>query len=381
MTDVQSRILPRPLPKPSGCWPGFWVGIGGALLTALFAMMLLPGLTMVDYQRQLEARANAALKVEGMGWARVVMDGQRATLSGAAPTDDAQKRAAAIVLTSSGAGGDYAGGVTRVINSSIVGSAVSPYTWSIRRTANGVQLAGHVPNEAARARLRQSARQLFSVDAEDIMRTAPGEPGGEWARVAELGIDAVAKLRRGEARLVNQRLLIIGEGTQDAVAQIRARASMGPAPGYELRADVSVEGQGLAIPELKGVDLTNATPEACTQAFGRLMDAKVINFALNQDTIEARSYPLLDNLVSVAVRCDTARIEVSGHTDATGDAGANLELSQRRANAVRRYLIDRGVLDSRIVAQGFGAARPIASNAAADGQARNRRIEFRVAAP
>lgn len=368
-------------PRLQGCWPGFWIGLAGAALTSLLFMLVVPGFTMADLQSKLQRQAQAALAAQGFDWARVEMDGQRATLSGAAPSQVAKDRAFGVVLASSGPGGDYAGGVTRVVNDIIVGAPISPYTWSARRTAAGVRLSGHVPSESIKAALLQRARQIFNANPEDALRISPGAPAGDWQRVATAGIESVAKLRRGEARLVDGRLIIIGEGPQASVDELRARSSMGVTPGFEVRLDVTVEGQGLAAPELAGIDLNNATPEICTAAFGRLMQTSVINFALNSDAIEASSEALLNNLISVAVRCDSARIEVSGHTDSSGDQAANFELSQRRANSVRRYLVERGVLEDRIVAQGFGATRPVATNATIQGQAQNRRIEFKVVSP
>jgi OOP family OmpA-OmpF porin len=68
---------------------------------------------------------------------------------------------------------------------------------------------------------------------------------------------------------------------------------------------------------------------------------------------------------------------VEGHTSSTGTRVFNLGLSWARAAAVREYLITRGVTPDRLVARGYGPDRPIASNATAEGQARNRRVELR----
>ena len=94
--------------------------------------------------------------------------------------------------------------------------------------------------------------------------------------------------------------------------------------------------------------------------------------------IDQESRRLLDNLVSVALRCDRFMIEIAGHTDNVGARAANLDLSLRRAEAVRAYLAGQGVARDRLRAQGYGPDRPRASNATAVGQAANRRIEFTV---
>jgi outer membrane protein OmpA-like peptidoglycan-associated protein len=71
-------------------------------------------------------------------------------------------------------------------------------------------------------------------------------------------------------------------------------------------------------------------------------------------------------------------IEIAGHTDNTGDAAANMTLSQQRADAVRNALIQDGVAPALLTAKGYGDTRPIASNDTPDGRLQNRRTEFSV---
>jgi len=73
-----------------------------------------------------------------------------------------------------------------------------------------------------------------------------------------------------------------------------------------------------------------------------------------------------------------SKMVVEGHTDSQGSAGYNQELSQRRAQAVRDYLVTRGIASDRITAQGFGPGRAIADNNTAEGRANNRRVEIVV---
>jgi OOP family OmpA-OmpF porin len=74
----------------------------------------------------------------------------------------------------------------------------------------------------------------------------------------------------------------------------------------------------------------------------------------------------------------TIRIEVQGHTDDEGDPGVNLELSRRRAEAVRRYIVAGGIDEARVRWHGYGGTRPIVENKTEAGKARNRRIELRL---
>jgi outer membrane protein OmpA-like peptidoglycan-associated protein len=73
-----------------------------------------------------------------------------------------------------------------------------------------------------------------------------------------------------------------------------------------------------------------------------------------------------------------SRIVVEGYTDSQGTAASNQDLSERRAQAVRDYLVSRGIAGDRVTGQGFGPTRPIADNASAEGRANNRRVEIVV---
>jgi cytochrome c oxidase subunit 2 len=86
----------------------------------------------------------------------------------------------------------------------------------------------------------------------------------------------------------------------------------------------------------------------------------------------------LDNVISVLKEKPELRIEVSGHTDNTGDASENLQLSIDRANVVRDYLLNEGIDGSRMLAKGYGQTSPVADNATEEGRQENRRTEFKI---
>jgi OOP family OmpA-OmpF porin len=69
-------------------------------------------------------------------------------------------------------------------------------------------------------------------------------------------------------------------------------------------------------------------------------------------------------------------VEIQGYTDNTGNKATNQKLSQARADAVRTWLIDKGIAADRLTAKGFGSDNPIAPNSTKEGRAQNRRIEF-----
>lgn len=102
-----------------------------------------------------------------------------------------------------------------------------------------------------------------------------------------------------------------------------------------------------------------------------------IHFASDTADIEPRSEPLLTEIADALLRNpEVLKVEVQGHTDNTGTAEHNRELSERRAQAVVDWLAGAGVERTRLIAKGYGMERPLVPNVTAQGRARNRRVEF-----
>ena len=111
----------------------------------------------------------------------------------------------------------------------------------------------------------------------------------------------------------------------------------------------------------------------------RIVILDKVFFDYNSATIQAVSYELLDQVANtLKANPDILLVEVAGHTDSDGNDNFNLELSQRRVEAVLQYLVARGVAPERLVAKGYGESRPVANNRSPDGKAKNRRVEFQI---
>ena len=102
-----------------------------------------------------------------------------------------------------------------------------------------------------------------------------------------------------------------------------------------------------------------------------------IQFALDQDVILPESTPLLLEIADVLIKNPRIkRIEVQGHTDNTGTPDHNQDLSDRRANSVRNWLVQHGVSPDRLVAKGYGQTKPLVPNVTTANKAKNRRVQF-----
>ena len=102
-------------------------------------------------------------------------------------------------------------------------------------------------------------------------------------------------------------------------------------------------------------------------------------FASNRATLLPEARTRLDQVAEVLLTTRERHLTVEGHTDSQGSVNFNLDLSQRRADAVRSYLVERGYQGDLIQAHGLGKGNPIADNASAEGRANNRRVEIIIA--
>ena len=106
--------------------------------------------------------------------------------------------------------------------------------------------------------------------------------------------------------------------------------------------------------------------------------AKNIFFNTGNAILMAKSNASLDNVVKILKDDPTYQVDISGHTDNVGDAAKNHTLSHDRANAVKAYLVSKGIDQSRVTSEGYGADKPVADNKTAAGRAQNRRVELKL---
>jgi len=104
-----------------------------------------------------------------------------------------------------------------------------------------------------------------------------------------------------------------------------------------------------------------------------------IQFALNKSEILPASFSLMDELAkTIQENPQVQKVSIEGHASNEGQAQYNLALSKARAEAVRAYLVSKGVSADRLSSTGFGAAKPIATNDNEEGREKNRRVEFHI---
>jgi outer membrane protein OmpA-like peptidoglycan-associated protein len=141
-----------------------------------------------------------------------------------------------------------------------------------------------------------------------------------------------------------------------------------------------------ACPDKKGLPnidpQLNGCPPLVEIKEGKLVILKPVFFARNVDVILPSSFKVLTAVANAILDAkDIKKVRIEGHTDDKGRATHNRELSQRRAESVRRFLVARGVAAERLTAEGFGPEKPIVPNDTEANRALNRRVEFRIIDP
>ncbi len=106
-----------------------------------------------------------------------------------------------------------------------------------------------------------------------------------------------------------------------------------------------------------------------------------ILFDTGSDGVKAEGVDELAKVGDILAKYSDDRVQIAGHTDSTGDAKKNQELSERRANAVRTVLVSRGVKETQITVAGYGETKPVADNGSPEGRAKNRRVELHIDVP
>ena len=141
----------------------------------------------------------------------------------------------------------------------------------------------------------------------------------------------------------------------------------------------SVNDEEDKCPLVKGLVSNHGCPPIKPEVIQRLKRAaQKVFFVRAKDIIEPNSYGELDRIYGLLQNDSTLHLHVEGYTDSEGTPARNARLSERRANAVKNYLLKKGLPAFRMDAKGYGSSNPIASNDTPEGRAQNRRVEMHL---
>ena len=310
---------------------------------------------------------------------------------------------------------------------------VSPYVTTVDASASAVDVTGYVPSETERAALIAALKaRLTGRTINDKLQIAGGEPAG-YDTCLMSAVAGLGRLGAGQVMLKDKRVDLTGQTEDEAMAlsipgEVRTaskgvcetkvainyddakkrKAADEAAARARLEAEAAAKGRGDGDPadkakreaelaaqakreaekaaeEAKRLAASAAAEQAkkasATTCEGDLRNAAnsgTVQFERASDVLLRQSLPTVRALATIAQKCTNVLIEIEGHTDSEGIPERNQPLSERRAQSVVDFLVERGVDASRIKAVGYGDTRPIAPNDTAENRAKNRRIAFTV---
>ena len=234
-------------------------------------------------------------------------------------------------------------------------------------SGNALILKGTVPTLSHSATLSDAAKQSFSVHEIDNQLTVSELPASDT---------------NADDHINNMATILSNLDTDIVNAQINL--DNGLMSGYIYTSNADAQKALRSVIANAPVTVLAVSKETHNQAALLQSEIAVLQddirdnvvFSTGSDELKPSAFPTLDIIASAMRRFPEPYLEVSGHTDSQSSAGFNLRLSEQRANAVSRYLEERGVSPERLHPIGYGESQPIHTNDTADGRAKNRRVEF-----
>jgi outer membrane protein OmpA-like peptidoglycan-associated protein len=169
--------------------------------------------------------------------------------------------------------------------------------------------------------------------------------------------------------------------TKETLNQTQRQLSDAQQTTQQTAAQLAQEQQARAAAEAQAKQANDALSALAAKEEARGMVITLsgsVLFASNQSVLLPEAQTRLNQVSDALMQSKQRTILIEGHTDSRGSASTNMALSQRRADAVRDYLVSRGYPGDKVTARGIGPDRPIASNDSAEGRANNRRVEIVV---
>ncbi|MEJ8857263.1 OmpA family protein [Variovorax robiniae] len=226
-----------------------------------------------------------------------------------------------------------------------------------------VVAGGQVPDEATRVAVIAALRQVYGaanvVDRIEVVSSV-GTPANWSANIQKLLNPSLKQIHRGQLQIQGTQITAQGEVGNEALRQ-KIVGDMASAlnPTYTIKNSLRVP-----VSEQVVVD--------------QVLGNRIVEFEVGSATLTAKGRAILDEMATALAKLSNKSVAIIGHTDNSGNRSSNLALSQARAEAVKGYLVGKGIDPASMSTSGVGPDHPVAGNDSEAGRARNRRIEFRV---
>jgi OOP family OmpA-OmpF porin len=225
-----------------------------------------------------------------------------------------------------------------------------------------IVVSGTVPDDASKAALLARLRAVYGAErVVDQLAVGRVSAPPNWnEHVARLIGPNLKLVTRGQLQVDGNTVSLRGDVASDAQKQqIAGELALNLDASYTVN-----NGLRVAASEQGVLDAALAN--------------RIIEFESGKAALTDSGKAILDQMSVALLHLKDKKVEVIGHTDNAGSRAGNLSLSQARAEAVKAYVVERGVKADMVAVSGEGPDRPVADNRTPEGRARNRRIEFKV---
>lgn len=352
------------------------------ILLGLLALALLVFLCVwnhsITIQTDIQNRISNRLSTEPTTWAKVSTDGRNVLLSGFSPSEALRNKAEDIAWA--------VPGVVSVDNQIQLAKAeqasipkpepiYSPYKTQFNKTESGITLSGLVPDQEKRNVLVQLAENKFGIgNVIDQLKIGMGAPEN-WLQTATAAISNLTLFKEGNIEITDTQLKLTGRVINNDAKKAIADSLNQLPKAFSVNLDFITP--QIAIAELKDKSSLDLAP-SCADQFKQLFtDDRIIYFPTDSFELNSQSQRTIEKILKFSSTCPNSIIEVAGHTDSKGNEPYNLTLSNDRAKAIADKLIKNGFPANMLKVKGFGESNPLSDNKTEQGQANNRRIEFR----
>ncbi len=348
------------------------------IVAAILGLVLIEILTLYykkePIEEALRVETTKVLEEVGLSVDVIKFDGRDATLGGEVASEEEKRRIEALVSEVWD---------VRVVNNQLaVKAPANPDTNSVtvvdrpivkgfkmtQGTDGALLLRGQVHDESTRNKIVASVLDAFpALSIENEIQVVAGEPEAWFAPLLRV-ITAISVVKNPEIEIPENGGSIVLEGAVGAEVQKKAVLE-------DLNSALL---ETLQLDEKLRVEVEERDPTlvALEKRIQDLQTTTRIQFKINTAHLADLSKVVLDQVADILKEAPSAQIEVEGHTDNLGKTQLNMELSQLRADAVRDYLISKGIQASRLTSVGYGPTRPVATNTTRQGRITNRRVVF-----
>jgi len=246
---------------------------------------------------------------------------------------------------------------------------LTPATFHARLEHGTLTLRGSLPSETSKAAILLRAQELYGAapgHVVDELAVDPRVGAASWAGNVPKVLPILRHMMERGSIIIDGRSIVLSGRVDGDRAKATVLRDIAPLTQAGLELEDHILAAQLAAPS-----------SSLQKKLNEILSRASIEFESNTTTMLPRGSATLDKLIAQLRRAPHTAIEIGGHTDRYGEPDYNLQLSRRRAEAVRDYFISHG-LTNQFTAVGYGASRPLSVAQTRTGLQHNRRIELRV---